>query len=165
MSIRLRVKRLTIDSMILAAALIFSYVETLIPSQFKLGLANIAVMYAFYRIGKIDSLLISFSRVILISILFGSVSSFMFSLSGAVFAYLTLLISKPIHESNRISFIGVSVMCSAAHNLGQILMAMLMFSGMAVLSFLPWLLMISVPTGLVTGVVINVIWRYDILKS
>lgn len=164
-----QVKRLTIDALLLTAALILSYVEVIIPIPIpipgvKLGLANIAVMYGFFKVGKLDALAISLSRVLLMSILFGSINSFIFSLTGAVLSYLLMILSKPLYDRKHISFIGVSVLCAAAHNAGQILAAALMFSSIAVISFLPLLLLIAVPTGVLTGIVMSLIGRYNLLK-
>lgn len=164
-----QVKRLTIDALLLTAALILSYIEVIIPIPIpipgvKLGLANIAVMYGFFKVGKLDALAISLSRVLLMSVLFGSINSFLFSLTGASLSYLLMIVSKPLHNKKHISYIGVSVLCAAAHNAGQIFVAAFMFSSVAVISFLPLLLLIAIPTGILTGIVMNIIGRYNLLK-
>ncbi len=62
-----------------ALALIFSYVETLIPIQFgipgvKLGLANLVTVLALYKMGTRDALTLVFVRVLVSGFLFGSMS-------------------------------------------------------------------------------------------
>jgi len=164
-----RVKRLAASAVLLTLALIFSYIESLIPvllpiPGLKLGLANIVIMFVFYQIGKFDCAVISLSRVILISALFGNVTAFAFSFMGAVLSYLTLLVSKSLHDKKRITFIGVSVLCAAAHNTGQMLAAVLMFKSIAVISYMPWLLLLSVPTGIFNGLIMNLLGRYKSLN-
>ena len=91
------VKRLTLDAMLLSAALLLSYIEhLLVPYLFlpgvHLGLANVGIMYAFFRIGRLDALCVSLLRVCLMAMLFGSLSSFLFSIFGAVLSYLAILL-------------------------------------------------------------------------
>ena len=91
------VKRMTLDAMLLAAVLLLSYIEhLLVPYLFlpgvHLGLANIGVMFAFFRIGKWDALGISLLRVFLMGLLFGSFSSFCpVSLPASFLSFLFLI--------------------------------------------------------------------------
>lgn len=148
-----------IDGLFLCAALILSYLETLIPLNviipvpgFKLGFANIAVMLLFVYIGISDALSVSFLRVLISSFLFGSVTSFWFSLLGAVFSFVSLLIMKQSEfVRGKISWMGVSVICASAHNIGQIAAAAIIFGSVSVLSYLPYLLIVSVVCGAITG--------------
>ena len=164
----LPVKRIAVNALLLTLALIFSYVESLIPilfpiPGFKLGLANIVVMLVFYQSGELDCAVISFMRVVLISILFGNIPSLVFSLMGAVFSYFALVISKYPYDKQWITFIGVSVLCAAAHNIGQMSAAVFMFRSLAVITYLPWLLLLSVPTGIFNGFIMNLLGRYTSL--
>lgn len=170
MKIQSQVKRLTLDAVLLMIALIFSYVESLIPvllpiPGLKLGLANIVVMYAFYYVGILDSAVISGLRVIMISILFGSVTSFGFSIFGAVLSFLMLILSKPLYNKQYVSIIGVSILCATAHNTGQILAAILLFKSINILTYLPLLLLLSIPTGILTGLIMQILGRYKLLKN
>lgn len=171
MPMKSRVKRLAHNALLLTVALIFSYIESVIPVYFiipipgfKLGLANIIVMFVFYYMNKIDALFISLARIFLIALLFGNISSFYYSLAGAVFAYITLCITFPLKRSGVISFTGVSVLCSASHNTGQIMIAAVMFESAALMRYLPWLLVISIPAGIITGIILQIIGRYKILN-
>ena len=78
-----------------ALALIFSFVETLIPIHFgipgvKLGLANLIVIIVLYQTGWKDALLISTVRIILAGFLFGSMFSIVYSLAGALLSLLVM---------------------------------------------------------------------------
>lgn len=154
----LRIRRLTRDALALALALVLSYLETLLPlgiflPGLKLGLANLAIMYVFFAVGRADAAIISFLRVVLTSLLFGTVSSFLFSLAGAVLAFLTLLLLSLVSE-RMIGRLGISVASAAAHVIGQMLAACLLYGTGGLLSLLPWLLVGSVPLGLLNGMLL-----------
>lgn len=150
-------KRAAYGGLFTAASLIFSYAELLIPLNtfisvpgFKLGLANICIMLAFYYLGAIDAFLITLAKIALTALLFGTPISFLFSLGGGLLSFCFLIISKNLIKQN-ISFIGISVGCAALHNVGQICVAALFFKDSAIFWYLEWLLPVSVITGLITG--------------
>lgn len=148
---------------LLIIALALSYLEAVLPLTAaipvpgaKLGLANLAVLIAAHRRGIFPAATVSLSRVILSAMLFGSVSSMAFSLSGAVCSLLVLGILFPL-RGRIFSYIGLSVACAAAHSAGQIGCAVLWMHEGALLSYLPVLLIISVFSGAVVGVGANVL--------
>ena len=76
-----------------ALALILSYVESLIPAfvavpGVKMGLANIVVVFALYTLGPGEAAIVSIIRVLLSSLLFGSILSLSYSAAGAVISLL-----------------------------------------------------------------------------
>ena len=150
-------KRAAYGGLFVAASLIFSYAELLIPLNsfisvpgFKLGLANICIMLAFYYLGTLDAFLIALAKVALTALLFGTPISFLFSLGGALLSFSFLIVSKYIIKHN-ISYVGISVGCAALHNAGQICVAAVFFKDSAIFWYLEWLLPVSVVTGLITG--------------
>lgn len=160
-SSRARVARLSLDAVLLCLSLALSYVELFIPLNlivplpgFKLGFANIIVMLAFFIISHGDAAIISLVRVALSSLLFGNAMSFCFSVSGAVLSLIGLYIAKKL-LSKRLSFVGVSVLSAALHNLGQTLTASVFYGWAVILSYLPILLIASVVFGAVVGFVVN----------
>ena len=85
----MKTKKLTVMAMTTAVAMILSFVESQIPAfvavpGVKIGLANIAVVFALYRLGWKEAVAISLIRVVLVSMLFGSIASLFYSLAGAV---------------------------------------------------------------------------------
>ena len=151
------VKRMTLDAMLLAAVLLLSYIEHLLVPYLllpgvHLGLANIGVMFAFFRIGKWDALGISLLRVFLMGLLFGSFSSFCFSLCGALCAYVILLLLSLF--GTRVGRIGASVASAAMHGLGQISAAAFLYGTVGVFGYLPLMLLLAVPLGTVTGILL-----------
>ena len=155
--VRSRAQRLTQMALVLTCALLLSYVESLVPLSFALpgmkpGLANVAIMYAFFHLGRVRGLALSLLRVFLVAVLFGQASSFFFSLCGAVFSYAALFFLSLL--GRRISRIGISVGCAAAHGVGQIMAAVLLYSTWNVVSYLPFLLIAALPFGTLCGILL-----------
>lgn len=156
-SSRLKVCRLGV---LVAFAMLLSYIEILIPLNipalpgFKLGLANTASAAVAVYMGLLSAVFVTLSRVCLTALLFGSVQSFFFSAAGALFSLAALCFCVLVLK-NRVSFVGICVLCAALHNTGQICAAALMFSDGAPFRYLPLLLVASVFYGLCTGVLLN----------
>ena len=141
-----RSRELTVCGMLTALAIILSIVERAFPLDaiipipgVKLGLANVVTLFALTRLGLRDSLAVVVCRVTLASLLMGSVTAFLFSLFGGLLALFVMW--ALLHAEGRFcSLLGVSVAGAAA-----------------VLTYLPYLLVMSVPLGLVTGLVCAVV--------
>ncbi len=157
-----KISRLTADALFVATALIFSYVEAVFPLSplplpgFRAGLANIAILGACFRHSLWDGAAVSLCRIVLQFLLFANPTSFLFSLGGGVCVLLLLFLLKRPCFTRRCSFIGVSVLCAAAHNLGQILAGCLLLST-AVLAYLPALFAASLFYGTLSGILLNLL--------
>lgn len=152
-------------------ALALSYLEHLLPLQavvpipgFKLGLANIVVIFLFYRSSPLDAFAVSVMRVILSSLLFGGFSTLLYSLFGAVMAFLSLILNCLIFK-NKLSFIGVSISSAIFHNLGQIMVASAFYSVGAVIYLTPQLLICALICGAFTGIILSSLPRSIFLKK
>ena len=147
-----KTKRLLLLAMLTAVAMILSYVESLLPSVgipgVKMGLANIAVIFALFRFGWKEAAALSLVRVLLVSLLFGSVGAMLYSLAGAV---LSLAVMALLRRIDRFSIVGISVAGGVAHNAGQILMAMLILQTKQLLVYLPVLAVSGIAGGVLTG--------------
>ena len=147
-----KTKRLVLLAMLTAVAMILSYVESLLPSVgipgVKMGLANIAVIFALFRFGWKEAAALSLVRVVLVSLLFGSVGAMLYSLAGAV---LSLAVMALLRRIDRFSTVGISVAGGVAHNAGQILMAMLILQTKQLLGYLPVLGVSGIAGGVLTG--------------
>ena len=147
-----KTKRLVLLAMLTAVAMILSYVESLLPSVgipgVKMGLANLAVIFALFRFGWKEAAALSLVRVVLVSLLFGSVGAMLYSLAGAV---LSLAVMALLRRIDRFSTVGISVAGGVAHNAGQILMAMLMLQTKQLLGYLPVLAVSGIAGGVLTG--------------
>lgn len=164
MSIMLRDKithRVALDAMLCGFAMLLSYLEALLPLTviplpgFRLGLANIAVVVVFVLISPMDAALVSFTRIFLMGVLFSSPTSLFFSAMGGACSFSVLFLLK--YVGRRCSFLGVSVLCAAAHNTGQILAAAILFGPALIHSYLPLLLFASAFYGAVVGCLLNLL--------
>ena len=148
--------------MLLALALVLSYVEALVPVPFpvpgiKLGLPNLMTVLLLYTYGWKEALLVNLLRILLNGFLFGGMSAILFSLAGALFSFAVMLILK---RTNRFGVQGVSAAGGTAHNIGQILVAAWMVKTAGVLSLVAPLLVAGVLTGLAIGAAASVLLPY-----
>ena len=157
-----KTRRLCLDALLVSFAMLLSYLEAVLPLTawipmpgFRLGLANVAVVIAFCLISPVDAALISAVRIFAMGLLFGSATSLYFSAMGGLLSYLILWVLSGCGK--RLSFLGVSVLCAAAHNCGQILAAVTLFGPSLLISYLPVLLLASILCGGATGVLLNLL--------
>ena len=152
-------KRIVHMGMLIALAMILSFIESQIPAfiaipGMKIGLANIAIVFALYTLGFRNALVVSLIRVVLSALLFGSVVSLAYSLAGAL---LSLAGMALLRKSTLFGVVGVSVSGAVLHNLGQIGVAWLILKTQALVYYLPFLLFSAVAGGVVIGTVAAVV--------
>lgn len=150
-----RTGKLSLYALLLALALILSYLESLVPLSFavpgiKLGLPNVVIVFALYKLGFKGAAGISIVRVLLVTILFGNVMIMIYSLAGAV---LSLALMWLLKKSGKFSSVGVSVAGALGHNTGQILTAMLLLETPGLIYYLPALCISGAIAGVCIGIV------------
>ena len=150
----MQTKKLATAAVLTATAMMLSYVESLIPAfvavpGIKIGLANIVTVFALYTIGWRGALCVSLVRVCLSSLLFGNVTGFFYSLSGALLSFLGMLILSRISV---FSPVAVSSVGGVLHNVGQVLASALVLETAAVFTYLPVLLISGTLAGVVIGI-------------
>ena len=150
----MKTKKLTVMAMTTAVAMILSFVESQIPAfvavpGVKIGLANIAVVFALYRLGWKEAVAISLVRVVLVSMLFGSIASLFYSLAGAVLSLTGMGLLK---KTEKFTEMMISVTGGILHNIGQIGMACLILETAALRYYLPFLLISGIIAGIVVGI-------------
>ena len=136
-------KKLTISALLVALAMILSYVEVLIPFNFgipgiKLGLANLVVVVALYLLNARQALMISVVRILLVSFTFGNMAALLYSIKC-------------------LSTMSVSVAVGISHYIGQILVAVFVVKNLNLLFYLPVLMIAGIITGLLIGLVAGLI--------
>ena len=152
---RITTKKLTLLSLFTAIALILSYLESLLPplSAFfpgvKMGLANIAILFTLYRYGVKEAAAVSFIRLILSSVLFGSVATLLYGAAGAALSLITMTLLRRL---SLFSAVGVSVVGGVMHNLGQIGVAILLLETAEIGYYLPVLLLSGILSGVLVGI-------------
>ena len=137
-----------------ALALLLSYVEFLLPPIFaavpgiKLGLPNVVILYVLYCLDVRYAALVSFVRLCISSMLFGNAMMFAYSAAGAV---LSLLVMCLLKKTDKLSSVGVSVAGAVSHNLGQILVAMVLLDTPQIAFYL----IVLAITGTISGIFIG----------
>ena len=150
-----RIKKLTTLSMVLAIAMVLSFIESRMPLSVaipgvKIGFANIAIVFALYKLGAKEAVCVSVVRVFLVSFLFGNSVSLMYSLAGAVLSLTLMLLLKRLSP---FSELGVSIAGGVAHNIGQIAMACIILKTNIIAYYLPFLLLSGTVAGVIIGIV------------
>lgn len=147
-------RRLAVLSALIAVAMILSYVESQIPAfvavpGVKIGLSNIATVFALYTLGPSAAVTVSLVRVCLSALLFGNTVSLIYSLAGAALALAVMLVLMRIRL---FSELGVSVGGGVAHNAGQVIAACLVMENAAISVYLAPLAVSGVIAGVAVGV-------------
>lgn len=146
----------------LALALILSYVESLIPFSFgvpgiKLGLPNLVVVLLLYRRGAKDAVLVNFLRIVLSGFLFSNLYAILYALAGAALSFCAMLAGR---RFKCFSPVGVSVLGGVFHNIGQVIVAMLVVETYYVGCYMPFLIAAGTVTGAVLGIVVLELMPY-----
>ncbi len=154
-----RTRLLAISAMFAALALIFSYVEILIPIPvpvpgIKLGLANLVIIIALYRMGFKYAFTINMVRIVAAGLLFSGVFGMIYSLAGGI---LSIIVMYLLYRTGLFSMVGVSMVGGVCHNLGQLLTACLLLSNTGILSYFSVLLFSGIISGIAIGIIAYVI--------
>ena len=150
---------MTTLALLVAVGMILSYIESLVPPLVavpgvKLGLSNIATVFALYALGVPSAVSVSLLRVCLSALLFGNSVSFIYSLSGAVLAILFMALLRKV---GLFSAVGVSVVGGVAHNAGQVLAAVLVMENAAISYYLIPLAVSGTLAGVAVGIAAGIL--------
>lgn len=146
--------------LLVAQALVLHIIERSIPVPFitpgaKLGLANLITVISLYTLDrKKDAFLVLFLRLILSTMFGGNLSSFMYSVTGGILSFLSMILIKELFK-DKVSIIGVSSTGAIFHNVGQLIIASLIVNNIGVMLYLPILSTIGIGTGIFIGVTAN----------
>lgn len=156
------IKKITILSIFIALALVFSYLDTLVhipftPPYFKIGFANIVIIYTLYKFGEKEAIIVSILRLTLSSILFSNLITFLYSLSGAILSLTIMIILKNLNKFTKIT---ICITGAMMHNVGQILIAILLLSTKEIIIYLPVLIIVSIISGCIIGILSNIVLKY-----
>lgn len=151
-----KTKKLAFLGLAVSAAMILSYVEAVLPPIYaavpgvKIGLANVVTVFLLYRFSIKEAAAVAAVRVVLSALLFGSVITLWYSLAGAV---LSLAVMALLKKTNLFSCVGVSIAGGVCHNLGQIVVAMIVMQTAQI----GYYMMILAITGTLAGVAIGLV--------
>lgn len=148
--------------LLLAFALILSYIEALLPLQVgipgvKLGLANLAVLLCLYLFTSKEALILTVVKAVLSGLLFGNLYMILYSVAGAV---LSCIIMAIMVRSDKFHIPIVSAIGGVMHNIGQLVVAYITVQTYGVLYYVPFLLIAGIVTGVVIGATASLVLPY-----
>ncbi len=150
-------KKITFLSLMVGYSLILYIIEGFIPNPMiavfpgaKLGLSNIITLVALMTFGFKDTFIILTVRIILSTIFTGPISYLMFSIGGG---YLSLILMYLFNKIKGFSIIGISIIGAIGHNIGQLIVASIIVKNIAMTTYLPFMLITSLVTGIFVGIV------------
>ncbi|GIM29700.1 heptaprenyl diphosphate synthase [Clostridium polyendosporum] len=151
-------KNITYIAVLVTLASVLHAIEMFIPNPLplpgaKLGLANVVTLIALLFYGLKEGMLISFLRVTLGSLIGGTFLSvnFLMSLTGAIVS--TLIMYFLFKYVKSLSIIGVSIVGAVVHNIVQLIVAYFIVATLGIFFYLPFLLAIGIPVGMLTGII------------
>ena len=161
--------KIALMGILTAGAIIIAILESFIPSigipGVKLGLANIVILIILYEIGIIEAIIVDLLRVFIVALLRGTIASmgFLMSLTGAALSLgIMILLYLFVKE---FSIVGVSVVGSIFHVSGQVLIAMAFLGTPYMAFYLPIIAVSAIITGVLVGIVAQLIIRTGIIKK
>lgn len=162
-----KIEKLAFLAMTAAIAIVLSFVESQIPAFFtipgvKLGLANVAIIFALYKMGFFEAVTVSLIRIFTVFLIFGGVMPLLYSLAGAV---LSLAVMYVLKRFTPLSEIGVSVSGGVAHNIAQVTVAAFLFESNALYLYLPVLLLSGTVAGVLIGIASAVLVKRVNIKN
>ena len=142
-------------------ALIFSYVEAIIPFNagipgVKLGIANIVTVIALYKLSIKHAAIVSFIRIMVAGFLFSGLFGAIYSLAGATVSLIGMIFLK---RTGKFSIAGVSMAGGVLHNLGQLLVASFLIKDLRIFFYFPILLFSGLASGIAIGIAATLIMR------
>lgn len=161
MNNRYSASKLTMCALLAALALIFSYIEVLIPFNpgipgIKLGIANLVIIVALYYLGPKYALTVNLVRILIAGLLFNGMFGALYSLSGGLLSWLVMVL---LQKTRLFSVTGVSMAGGVAHNLGQLLTAAFIVSNIKVFIYFPVLIFSGMICGTLIGILSHLILK------
>ncbi len=159
----LKPKKLTLIGLLAALAIVLSYVEMLLPPIYaaipgiKLGLANIVSVILLYTLSAKEAALLTLVRVLTVALTFGNLMTLTYSIAGAILSITVMTILK---KTNLFSTIGVSIAGGVCHNLGQIIVAILITSTAEIGYYMIFLCITGILSGTLIGIAGALVIKY-----
>ena len=165
----MKVQKIALIATLTASAVVIGIIESFIPSigipGIKLGLANIVILVTLYELGIIEAIFVNVLRVVLVSLIRGTIMSmgFVMSLTGAIFSLGIMILFYLVIK--KFSIICVSVIGAIFHVIGQILIAMIYLGTSGIVYYLPFIALSAIVTGVIVGIVSQLIIKTGVIKS
>ena len=164
----MKIQKIALLGVLLAVTIVIAILESFIPSftipGIKLGFANIVILVTLYEVGILEAVFINLVRVLVVSLVRGTFFSmgFFMSLTGAFLSLGVMILFHLVIK--KFSIIGVSVIGSLFHVIGQILIAMIYMGSVYVVYYLPIIGISAVITGILVGFIARAIIKTGVIK-
>lgn len=150
----MKTKRIALLGLLTAIALTIFMIEAQIPAVVpipgvKLGLSNIVTVFTVFTLGPWDGVAMLACRIFLGAVFAGNFSTILYSASGGLCAILVTVGLRKVLKENQIWAAGC--LGAIAHSIGQMIAAIAVTRTLGLLVYLPVLIIISIFTGLFTG--------------
>lgn len=161
---KIETKNITVMALFSAVTIIFSYIEAILPPIWsaipgiKVGLANIVTVTLLYKFSIKEASIVAFIRIIIIALLFGNAMTLIYSIAGFV---LSVAIMDILKRMNLFSTVGVSIAGGVFHNLGQIIVAMLLLQTKEIGYYMIVLAITGTVAGILIGIASNLMLKYS----
>lgn len=147
-------RKLCTLALLTAAALVIFVAEAQIPPVIavpgvKLGLSNIIVLLTMYIYGRREGAVVLGLKIVLGSIFSGQLMSFFYSAAGGILCLGVMSLLKGVLAEKQIW--ATSAFGAAAHNIGQLIVAIAILGTDKLVWYLPVLLASGIITGVFTG--------------
>ena len=150
------------SGVLVALALVFSYVEHLIPIPIpvpgvKLGLANLVTLTGLFFLNPLQVFIVLVARIMLAGFMFGNLSTIIYSLAGGILSFLLMYVAIKL---KLFTALGISLLGGVFHNVGQLCVACLVLKSTSLLAYLPALLLAGITAGALIGIVSKTVSAY-----
>lgn len=152
-------KKIALRGILIGVAFVLSWVEMQIPYSFaipgiKLGLTNLVVIIALYCLSPIDAFAINIIRILLVSFTFGNMAAFMYSAAGGILSFVVMYI---LYKLTKLSMRLVSIAGGISHNVGQVVVAIIVLDNTKIAWYLPYLWISGIVAGIAIGLLGNLV--------
>lgn len=159
-NINKKTKLVALMGILASQAIALAFLENLIPPipglppGAKLGLANVVTMFTASTIGLGGAIYITILKAIFVGATRG-VTAFLMSLAGGLLSTLTMWMMLNI-KNKPFGILGVAVSSAVAHNIGQLIVAIILTGTAMFATYAPFLLFFAIVAGIITGSILKV---------
>lgn len=169
---KIDIKTITLVAILSAIAVILSYVDTIVSKAIfplvpiKIGISNVVIIYAIYRLGFLKSSLVVLIKSLLGSLILGSYTTFIIGFTGSLLSFLSMQLIYHLWK-DKISIIGISIVGGMMHILGQLFITSIMYQMKDIIIYYGWILLIvSFVSSIIMGIIGKKIIDYnEVMKN
>ncbi len=150
-----------LGAILCALAVALNFLEGLLPAMpflppgAKPGLSNIITMFAAGSLGLPQALIIALVKGGFTFVSRGAAASAMSLAGGLLSAFAGWLLLR--YGEKLFGLVGISVICSLCHNLGQLLVSVMITGSKNTFYYAPFLALFGLASGILTGIIFRAV--------